>query len=175
MTAVNAVGALHPADRLLRAVATLRRDPERGSILPVVPVMALALLMISGLVIDASRQLNARSQAVAFAEEAARAGAQAVRNEQPLQLDRDEARANVNDYCATVLGRGYVTQCSLTGFEPAPDGPARPLVVVVQVRTTIPATLLGMVGVRTLTAAGEGRAEPVEGDLVAPVPTPAGP
>lgn len=163
------------ADRLPRRLTAVRRDPERGSILPVIPVVALAMLMISGLVIDASRQLNARSQAVAFAEEAARAGAQAVRNEQPLQLDRDEARANVADYCATVLSRGYVTQCGLTGFEPATDGPPRPLVVVVQVRTTIPSTLLGMVGVRTLSAAGEGRAEPVEGDLVAPVPTPAAP
>lgn len=161
----------HPVDRLVRALATLRRDPERGSILPVVPVMALAMLMIAGLVIDASRQLNARSQAVAFAEEAARAGAQAVRNEQPLQLDRDEARANVADYCSQVLSRGYVTQCELVSFAPAPDGPPRPLVVVVRVQTTIPATLLGMVGVRTLSAAGEGRAEPVEGELVAPVPT----
>ena len=161
----------HPVDRLVRCLASLRGHGERGSILPVVPVMALAMLMIAGLVIDASRQLNARSQAVAFAEEAARAGAQAVRNEQPLQLDRDEARANVADYCSTVLGRGYVTRCELVDITAAPDGPPRPLVVVVQVRTTIPATLLGMVGVRTLTAAGEGRAEPVEGDLVAPVPT----
>lgn len=161
----------HLLDRLLRRLSPLRTGADRGSILPVVPVMALAMLMIAGLVIDASRQLNARSQAVAFAEEAARAGAQAVRNEQPLQLDRDEARANVADYCGTVLGRGYVTRCELVDIAAAPDGPARPLVVVVQVQTTIPATLLGMVGVRTLTAAGEGRAEPVEGDLVAPVPT----
>lgn len=161
----------HLLDRLLRRLSPLRTGADRGSILPVVPVMALAMLMIAGLVIDASRQLNARSQAVAFAEEAARAGAQAVRNEQPLQLDRDEARANVADYCGTVLVRGYVTRCELVDIAAAPDGPARPLVVVVQVQTTIPATLLGMVGVRTLTAAGEGRAEPVEGDLVAPVPT----
>ncbi|MFC6423115.1 pilus assembly protein TadG-related protein [Ornithinimicrobium tianjinense] len=159
--------------RTLRALrASVRRlggAGERGSILPIIPVMALALLMIAGLVIDASRQLNARGQAVAFAEEAARAGAQAVRNEQPLQLDPAEARANVGDYCAGVLARGYVTQCGVTAIEPAAEGPARPLVVVVRVQTRIPATLLGMVGVRMLTAAGEGRAEPVEGDLVAPV------
>ena len=38
-------------------------------------------------------------------------------------------------------------------------------------RLLISATLLGMVGVRTLSAAGEGRAEPVEGELIAPAPT----
>lgn len=138
--------------------------------MPLIPVLALALLLIAGLVIDASRQLNARSQAVAYAEEAARAGAQGVRNELPLSLDREEASRLVGDYCGRVLTQPAVTTCSLTGFEPATEGPPRPLVVVVRVETSIPATLLGMVGVTTLTAAGEGRAEPVQGELDA-VPT----
>lgn len=150
--------------------AQLRTGADRGSIMPLIPVLALALLMIAGLVIDASRQLNARSQAVAYAEEAARAGAQAVRNEVPLSLDREQASRLVGDYCGRVLSQPAVTSCALTAFEPAREGPPRPLVVVVRVETSIPATLLGMVGVTTLTAAGEGRAEPVEGELDA-VPT----
>lgn len=154
-------------DRVLRR---LRAGGERGSIMPMIPVMALSLLLIAGLVIDASRQLNARSQAVAYAEEAARAGAQAVEPDLPVSLDQQEATALVGDYCDRVLVQPHVVSCGITGFEPAPTGPPRPLVVVVRVETTIPATLLGMVGVRTLSAAGEGRAEPVEGELLAPAP-----
>lgn len=142
---------------------------ERGSILPLIPVMALCLLLIGGLVIDASRQLNARSQAVAFAEEAARAGAQAVRPRLPVELDPQEARRNVAQYCDRVLGRSQVTSCGVTDIDPAPDGP-RPLIVVVRVETEIPTTLLGMVGIRSLTASGEGRAQPVEGELDDPAP-----
>ena len=155
------------ADRL---PGRLRAAGDRGSIMPMIPVMALSLLLIAGLVIDASRQLNARSQAVAYAEEAARAGAQAVEPALPVALDRAEATTLVGEYCDRVLTQPRVRSCEITGFEPAPTGPPRPLVVVVRVETQIPATLLGMVGVRTLSAAGEGRAEPVEGDLLAPDP-----
>lgn len=150
----------------------LPRESDRGSILPIVPVLALVMLMLAGLVIDASRQLNARGQAVAYAEEAARAGAQAIRPQQPLALDPAEAGDLVGDYCSIVLNQPHVTGCELTRLEAAPEGPPRPLVVVVQVRTQIPTTLLGMVGVQTLSASGEGRAQPVEGVLDVPEPTP---
>lgn len=145
---------------------------ERGSIMPIVPVMALMMLMLAGLVIDASRQLNARGQAVAYAEEAARAGAQAILPQVPLALDPAEAGDRVADYCATVLGQAHVISCGLTRLDPAPDGPPRPLIVVVEVHTQIPTTLLGMVGVQTLSASGEGRAQPVEGVLDVPEPVP---
>ncbi|GAA4879408.1 hypothetical protein GCM10025788_18400 [Serinicoccus chungangensis] len=145
----------------------LRSGGERGSILPVIPVVALSLLLIAGLVIDASRQLNARSQAVAYAEEAARAGAQAVEPEPPATLDPQQARRNVGDYCAQVLRRSAVTSCGVTDIEPASDSP-RPYTMVVRVETQIPTTLLGMVGVRSLSASGVGRAEPVAGELLDP-------
>ena len=48
---------------------------ERGSVAPAIPIIAFTLLLLGGLVIDASRQLNERGLAVAYAEEAARAGA----------------------------------------------------------------------------------------------------
>lgn len=146
---------------------------DRGSILPVVPIMALVMLMLAGLVIDASRQLNARGQAVAYAEEGARAGAQAIQPQQPLTLDPAEAGDLVAEYCSTVLAQQHVTGCELIRLDPAPDGPPRPLVVVVRVETQIPTTLLGMVGVQSLSASGEGRAQPVEGVLDVPEPVPA--
>ncbi|WP_022923318.1 TadE/TadG family type IV pilus assembly protein [Serinicoccus marinus] len=154
-----------------RLVERLRADRERGSILPLIPIVALALLMIAGLVIDASRQLNARSQAVAYAEEAARAGAQAVEPEPPATLDERQARQNVDDYCARVLQRNAVRSCGVTDIEPADDSP-RPYTMVVRVDTEIPTTLLGMVGLRSLSASGVGRAEPVAGELLEPAPEP---
>lgn len=144
----------------------LRHGRERGSIAPAVPIIALALLLLGGLVIDASRQLNARGEAVAFAEEAARAGAQGVTVDVPVEVDPREARRMVDDFCAQILTRQGVTGCRLVAVEPSTEPPRRPLYVVTEVQMEVPATLLGIVGVRSLTAAGAGRSEPVEGDNV---------
>lgn len=158
-----------------RAVGTAARQVrswaaagERGSIAPAIPIFALVLLLLGGLVIDASRQLNARGQAVAFAEEAARAGAQAVvLNEQgETQLVGSEVPGLVQTYCAQILTLPGVDGCALTALEPAAEGSTRPLVVVTRVEMSIPASLLGMVGVRTLSASAQGRAEPVRGEEI---------
>lgn len=137
---------------------------DRGSIAPAAPILALILLLLGGLVLDASRQLNARGRAVAYAEEAARAGAGAIELASvELRLDEDEARARVERYCGEVMDGGAVTQCYLTGFDAVSSTDPRRLVVETRVELEIPATLLGMVGVSTLGAAGDGRARPFEG------------
>ena len=55
-------------------------------------------------------------------------------------------------------------------IEQASEGSARPFVVVTHVDISIPASLLGIVGVSTLDASGDGRAEArmAEIDPVAP-------
>lgn len=137
---------------------------ERGSIAPAVPVIAMFLLLLGGLVIDASRQLNARGEAVAFAEEAARAGAQGVDlAESDLMLDPTLARERVGRYCDRVEQLGQVVDCSFVRIEHVSSTDPRPLVVVTRVRTEIRTTLLGMVGKQTLTASAEARARPYEG------------
>ncbi|AKU18064.1 pilus assembly protein TadG-related protein [Luteipulveratus mongoliensis] len=139
-------------------------DGERGSIAPAIPIIAMVLLLLGGLVIDASRQLNERGEAVAFAEEAARAGAQGVDlKKDKLGLDAPMARQRVADYCRTVLARGSVSSCTLIGIETVSGNDPRPLVVHTKVTMRIPATLLGIVGVQHLSATGEGRARPYEG------------
>jgi Flp pilus assembly protein TadG len=147
----------------MRLSAVPRRD-ERGSLAPAVPVIAMFLLLLGGLVIDASRQLNARGEAVAFAEEAARAGAQGVDvAEDDLVLDPALARQRVDVYCRQVERLGQVEDCEFVDIEAVSSTDPRPLVVVTQVRTKINTTLLGIVGKRTLSASGIARARPYEG------------
>jgi hypothetical protein len=143
-----------------------RRRDERGSLAPAVPVIAMFLLLLGGLVIDASRQLNARGEAVAFAEEAARAGAQGVDvSEDELTLDGRLVKERVERYCQRVLALGQVTYCDMVGPGPEPVSASdpRPLVVHTLVRTRISTTLLGIVGNHPLAASGVGRARPYEG------------
>lgn len=142
----------------------MTRRTERGSIAPAVPVIAMFLLLLGGLTIDASRQLNARGEAVAFAEEAARAGAQGI---DPVavdvELDPGTVRERVATYCARVLQLGQVSACRFLRIEPVSGSDPRPLVVVTEVRTEIETTLLGMVGTRSLSASATARARPYEG------------
>ena len=142
----------------------MSRREERGSIAPAVPIIAMALLLLGGLTIDGSRQLNARGEAVAFAEEAARAGAQGVDvAADDLVLDEPLAKERVQRYCARVLALGQVTSCRFVRIEPVSGSDPRRLVVVTHVETEIRTTLLGLVGKRTLTASGDAKARPYEG------------
>jgi hypothetical protein len=143
---------------------------ERGSIAPAVPIIAMALLLLGGLGIDGSRQLNARGQAVAFAEEAARAGAQGIDvAASDLQLDRSLAEERVDTYCARVVELGQVESCRFDGIRPVSDDDPRELVVVTSVKLKIAASLLSMVGVNELRASATARARPYEG-INAPEP-----
>lgn len=139
---------------------------DRGSIAPIVPLFALVMLLLGGLVIDASRLLNARGRAVAYAEEAARAGASAVRpGLAVLDVDPALAEQRVETFCASLLAdeqlRGGVQRCEFVDVERLDDG--RRIVVRVAVQLQIAASLLGIVGVDVLTASGEARARPFEG------------
>lgn len=159
-----------------------RPSGDGGSLAPAVPIFAFVLLLLGGLVIDASRVLNARGRAVAYAEEAARAGASAV---QPgaavLALDEPVVRARVADYCAALRAdpeqRGGLQTCEFMTLETVSGTDPRRVVVRTRVALQIPTTLLGIIGVRRLDASGEARARPFEGvnpgdvDSTAPPPT----
>jgi Flp pilus assembly protein TadG len=149
----------------VRRLAGVRAgDDERGSLAPAIPIIAMMLLLLGGLGIDGSRQLNARGQAVAFAEEASRAGAQGVDlNADDLVLDPTLARQRVATYCARVLALEQVSECRFVRIEAVSSTDRRPLVVVTHVGLSVPATLLGMVGVRTLSAGADAKARPYEG------------
>lgn len=137
---------------------------DRGSIAPMIPVMAMVLLILGGLVIDASRQLNERGEAVAYAEEAARAGAQGVQlGRGDISLDPTKVRQRVSDYCEQISHNSAVSSCRFEGISQTSGTTSRPLVVNVRVTMSINASLLGIVGVTSLRATGTGKARPVEG------------
>ena len=141
-----------------------RARDDRGSLAPAVPIIATFLLLLGGLVIDASRQLNARGEAVAFAEEAARAGAQGVDvSADDLVLDQRLAESRVDEYCRRVEQLGQVESCRFVRIEAVSSTDPRPLVVVTEVKTDIRTTLLGLAGIRDLQASGIARARPYEG------------
>lgn len=147
---------------------------ERGSITPLVPVVVLAFFMIGGLVVDGSRELSARGEAQAYAEEAARAGATAVDiTSDTLKLDESLAAQRVRDYCSAVRGQqgSPVTSCELDtgvgngGFTTTATCAGQPAEIVVNavVHIQINATLLGIVGITHLTSSGHAKARPIEG------------
>ena len=139
---------------------------DEGSIAPAVPVLALVILLLAGLVIDASRQLTARSQAVAYAEEAARAGAAAIELDAvDLELlPEEQVRDRVNAYCRSAAAAGAPIVDPGGCFRgTAEDTSRRRIVVETHVDVVLTTTLLGMVGVQQLHASGDGRARPFEG------------
>jgi len=123
------------------------------------------LLLLGGLGIDGSRQLNARGEAVAFAEEASRAGAQSIDvSADDLELlPVSDVRARVDKYCAAILAQDAVTECRFVRVERVSDSDPRMLVVVTSVRLSIKTSLLGLVGKTDLTASATARARPYEG------------
>lgn len=148
----------------MRRPFLLQRD-ERGSLAPAVPILAFALLLLGGLAVDGSRQLNARGEAVAFAEEAARAGAQGIdlAATGDLALDEDLAQERVRAYCREVLRREQVTECRFVRIETVSATDRRRLVVVTHVETTVQTSLLAMARVYELRASADAKARPYEG------------
>lgn len=80
---------------------------ERGAVSTFLAVIALALLMAAGLAIDGGRKVNALREASHIADNAARAGAQAVdldtlRTTGDLRLLPGEAADRVEEYLASL-------------------------------------------------------------------------
>lgn len=143
----------------------MRRRDERGSITPFVIIVALGIILLAGLVIDGGRQLNAKGRAVAYAQEAARAGAQAVDVSDPrLDLNRAQALDTAQEYCRQAMAAdGQLVRCE-PSLRTVNDGQLGSfLAVQVDAQVEIDAILLDMVRSPTMTASGAAMARPVSG------------
>lgn len=123
---------------------------EHGALTPAVLILAIMVFWLAGLVIDGARQLNARSRAIAYAQEAARAGASGIDlNIQDVTFDPKEVRTRVDKYCTAAKSRDKtLTQC---GLSKEPN--AEELSVSVELKN--PTTFLAMLGIKDLTAKAE--------------------
>ena len=113
LTRRHSYGTVDPAKQ---EVPESPRDDE-GSIALFVVLLAVALMAMAGLVVDGGYALAARQEAAATAEQAARAGADAlshdsVRGTGPIRLDPAAATAAAQAYLAA---RGRAGQATAVG------------------------------------------------------------
>jgi Flp pilus assembly protein TadG len=141
--------------RTNRVIDALRN--HRGALSPAVAILAVMIFTLAGLVIDGGRQLGAKSRAVGYAQEAARAGVGTIDfNSATAKIDVTKAAKAVADFCAQVTANDpAVAACGTTELD------AEHLKVDVQIDNKT--TFLGMVGIGSLTAKGQGEAHAEQG------------
>lgn len=133
-------------------IARLRPDgqsAERGALSLFLAVLVPGLLLIIGLAVDGGAKVAAAQRADATAEEAARAGGQA--------LDISAALAGhvrVDSTAAVAAAQDFLHRTGVQGTVTVVDGST------LRVTTTIaqPTTFLGLIGIPTLTVEGSGTA-----------------
>ncbi|GAB4011416.1 Tad domain-containing protein [Nocardioides ultimimeridianus] len=138
---------------------------HRGSITPFVVIIAFAVLLLAGLVIDGGAQMNAHGRAIAYAQEAARAGAQGLNLQDPrLGLNVELAAQLAQAYCDDAQQRDpQLVEC--TPLPPVTIADKTSTHLAIEVRTTVkvPTILLNMMGLRTVSASGTALASPMPG------------
>jgi Flp pilus assembly protein TadG len=130
------------------------RPADEGSVAVFVVLITTALLAAAGLVIDGGNLLAARQQADSVAEQAARAGADALARESirtagPVRVDPAAANAAVERYLATT---GYSGETVVAGDT-----------VTVTVQVTQPTAILSAVGIETMHASATASARGLTG------------
>jgi|GEM_PF-568156 len=144
--------------------ASRRNRDESGSITPFVVIISLGILMLAGLVIDGGRQLNAKGIAVAYAQEAARAGSQAVDVADPsLDLLPDKALRAAAEYCDQAMAAdAHLVRC-VPNMTTVNDPGGTYTAVEVDTSVEIDAILLSMIGRHELHSGGNAVARPISG------------
>ena len=135
-------------------------NDENGQVTVFVVILAVAIVMFAGLLVDGGLALAAKVRTIGEAQEAARAGAQALdlaayRNSGTVRLVPGEARNLARTYLASTNDTGIV---SITGDT-----------VTVTVTAHQQTQLLGLLGLDSLTVTSTGSAHPARG-VTAPEP-----
>ena len=127
-----------------------RTDAERGAISVFLAVLVPGLLLIIGLAVDGGAKVAATQRANAIADEAARAGGQALDVSSALA-----GQVRVDPAAAVAAAEGYLARNDVSGAVTVVDGDT------LQVTTTItePTAFLGLVGITEFTVEGTGTAD----------------
>lgn len=144
---------------LMRLTRRLR-DDDGGRVTAFVVILVVAVIAFSGLLLDGGLALAGKMRALGEAQEAARAGAQAIdlsayRSGGTLRLIPPQATELAHQYLAASGRNGTVTVAGNT--------------VTVTVTDTHHSVLLGAVGVNEITTSATGSAQPERG-VTAPEP-----
>ncbi|MDT0321458.1 hypothetical protein [Streptomyces millisiae] len=131
-----------------------RRFDDRGQLTPFVVTMFAALVMFAGLALDPGMAIAAKIRAIGQAQEAARAGAQAIdlsayRADGSVRLDAEQAHQLAQTYLRQADADGTITVTEDT--------------VTVTVTAHQPTQLLQLLGVDELTVTASGTAQPQPG------------
>ena len=131
----------------MKARRRLRGDD--GQVTAFVVVMAAALVLMTGLVLDGGLTLAARERALGEAQEAARAGAQAV----DLAVYRQDGNLSLNPAQAVAHARSYLAGIGAAGAVTATAGKVTVTVTAVQDMQVLSAAGLGSITVRATASA----------------------
>ena len=123
---------------------------ERGSISVFLAVLVPGLLLIIGLAVDGGAKVAATQRANAIADEAARAGGQAL--DIPAALTGE---LRVDPAAAVLAAQDYLDRNNVEGAVTVVDGDSLQVTVTV----TEPTSFLGLIGIPTLTVQGSGTAD----------------
>ena len=130
-----------------------RLGDERGAVLVVGLLLALALLIVIGAGVDIGHAFIVRRQLVSVADDAALTGSQALDlqalHQGRLALDPEEARSAALQALAAEPGLSGEATANATN-------------VHVDVQQTVPTILLRLVGISTLTVSAHATAAPRE-------------
>lgn len=137
-------------------LAPTGRGTDAGSVTLFFVVAALALFAMIGLVVDGGTKIRAAQQADALAEEAARAGGQAITV--PAAIRGDSTLAEPSQ--AVQAAQSYLQDNDIAGSVQVTDGGRS---IVVRVSVTRPTVFLGLVGVASMTVGGHAQARLVRG------------
>ena len=126
------------------------RDAERGAIGVFLAVLAPGLLLIIGLAVDGGAKVAATQRANAIADEAARAGGQALDVSAALA-----GQVRVDPASAVAAAQDYLHRNGVQGAVTVVDGDT----LTVSTTITEPTTFLGLIGIQTMTVEGSGTAD----------------
>lgn len=129
------------------------RDPEQGSFTVFLAVLAVALFVLLGLVVDGGRAVAAQGAAAGDAEQAARLGADQISVEAirsgVVSIDPAAAIRVADTYLNAIGSPGVVTVVGQT--------------VSVNVQSSEPTVVLGMIGIEQISVSASASATNVHG------------
>ena len=126
------------------------QDAERGSLGVFLAVLVPGLLLIIGLAVDGGAKVAATQRANAIADEAARAGGQALDVSAALAGD-----VRVDPAAAVSAAQDYLERNGVQGAVTVVDGDT----LTVTTTITEPTAFLGLIGIQTMTVEGSGTAD----------------